>query len=417
MCPLLNDYWINRALSNSDGYCSPTSPYINSSIVLNSLEMFDLVTAISSPTISQSLKSFFTDASNAVASIKMFPIPIRRQSIGPIRYLTTDLKNSNDEPCVGGYVDPVFLQQLKIVFFEWIGRQADKLSWYETTGYSKVFVFLPYYGEVELPATDVINKILTVYRSLSVTGDVMYYITVTRYIDGSNQEERLIAKYSTNIAVDIPLGSSNMHAANLNVAIQAAKGAISIASIAALGAAGGVVSTSAGTAAATTVTSDISESFARGDQPYSKIKKMSETSHTTSVTRNSTFSSSTKIPTSKLVIDGCSAVAQSSINALENFGVKPTSEITKSANLEQFGPHRVIVTVYSPIMHNDNHAHYCGLPLVKEDLVSNYIGFTKLSAFRLENFHPNEATPTLKEIKLLEDILIDGFIIRADEVS
>lgn len=417
MCPLVDDYWINRSYSFSEGYVSPTSPYVNSSIVLSYEEMIDLIYAITSPNIVTSLKNFFVDPSNSISTIKMFPMPIPRKPLGEIKYLTSHLEGTNGEPCKGGYINDNYFQQLIVMFNERIGTRADKLSWYETTGYSKVFVFLPYYGEIELPATDVLNNILKVYRSLSETGDVMYYITVTRDIDGSNKVERLIAKYSTNIAVDIPIGSSNLHSVNINMAIQAAKGAMAIASIAALGSTGGVVSSSAGTTDASTVTSDLSESFARGDQPYSKIKKVSETSHTTSVTRNSRFSSSTKIPTSKLIIDGCSAVAQSSINALENFGVKPTSEITKSANLEQFGPHRVIVTVYSPIMHNDNHAHYCGLPLVKEDLVSNYIGFTKLSAFRLENFHPNEATPTLKEIKLLEDILIDGFIIRTDEAS
>lgn len=416
MCPLVDDYWVSRYYPWQHGAVNPTNPYINSSIVLTYRELFKLVYSISSPSFLDSLNRFFSDASNAISTIKMFPFVIPRLQTGPIWYLTSELTYDNSA-CTGGYLDRDFIEHLYAIFNQTLGETPGDPSWYETNGYSKVFVYLPFYGEIELPATDVINKQVKVYYSVSETGELMYFITVTRDIDSSQQNERLIAKYSTNIAVDIPIGSSNLHAVNRNLAIQLATGAVSIASIVALGATGGVVSTSAGVAALTTNTSDVSESFARGDQPYSKIKRVSETTHTTSVTSNSNFSSSTKIPSSKLIIEGCSAAASSSLNALQNFCARSTSEITKSANLEQFGPRRVIVTVYSPIMHEDNHAHYCGLPLAKEDVVSNYSGFTKLSAFHLENFNSSEAAPTLSEINMLEDILIDGFIIRAVDAS
>lgn len=415
MCPLIDDFWLKRELLWENGYVNPTTPYVNSSIVLSYREMFSLVDSITSPSLISSLKTFFVDPSNSISTIKCFPFRIPRQPVGRLRYITTSLEYGSGSYCTGGYIDESFLQYLHLIFDRIIGQAPGDLSWYETTGYSKVFMYLPFYGEVELPATDVINKRVKVYYSLSETGDMMYFITVVRDIGSSNQIERILAKYSTNVSVDIPIGSSNLHSVNRNLAIQMAKGAVSIATIAALGATGGVVSTSAGASFVASATTDVAESFARGDQPYSKIKKMSETTHNISVTRDSKFSSSTKIPSSKLIIEGCSNAASSSINALQNFCNRPTSEVTKSANLEQFGPHRVIVTVYSPIRHVDNHAHYCGLPLIKEDLVSHYTGFTKLSAFRLDNFNSNDATPTLSEIHLLEDILIDGFIIRAVE--
>lgn len=412
MPDFIDDYWVQRSIPWNDGFVNPTMPNVNSSIVLTYSELITLIASITSPTLIDSMKTFFVDPSESISSVKVFPMSIPRKNVGRLSYITTQLTYSGDN-CTGAYIDDSFLETLHLAFDKVLGTAQGELAWHQSTGFTKVYMYLPFYGEVELPATDVVNKRVRVHYSLSETGDIMYFITVVTAVGGTNfLKERLLTKYQTNIAVDIPIGSSNLHSVNRNLVIQAAKGAVAIASIGAFMASGATLSTVSAVSSNPSVIENYAESYGRGEGKYAKLKKMSESTSTTRKSDTRTYNSQTQVPTSKLIIDCGNAVASSSIDALRYCGTRPTAENTKSSQLEQFGPRRIIVSVFSPLLNDDGHEHFYGLPLVKRDAVSNYQGFTKLSAFRLNNFSNN---PTATELTLLEDLLVSGFIIRPVE--
>lgn len=414
---MIDDFWISRTLNESDGLVVPTINYVNTTMVLSKRRMLELIRAVTMPSFITTITTFFRDPSNAISSVKMFPFAIPTSSLCNIKYLGTTLADGDGYGYKAKSIDPDFFSSLTILFDRVIapGPQFGR-KWFTLNGMTKIYMYLPYYGEVELQPNDVVDTDIRVYYSISVTGDLMYYITKREYIALSNDwREVLIGKYSTNVAIDIPVGSTNLHAINRDLIIKGLETAVSVAGAIALGVSGGATgaSSTAGSAVTHTATTNVvkSRSTAKG----SRLKVTEVRDITSDSSRlyegNRTYS----IPVAKQIIDASQTVANNSISALNNFFVRGSSENTKNINLEQFGPRRVCVAIYFPILNEDNHKHFVGLPYNKEGVVGDFLGFTKLLAFRLEEFSNLDPVPTLNELEMLRDILSSGFIIKAAE--
>lgn len=413
---MIDDFWISRTLSESEGLVVPTIDYVNTTMVLSKHSMVRLIRALTMPSFITTITTFFKDPSNAISSVKMFPFAIPTSSFCNIKYLGTTLYDEDGHGYKAKSIDPNFFSSLTLLFDRIINY--GRREWYTLNGLTKVYMYLPYYGEIELQPNDVIGKTVRVYYSISVTGDLMYYITKLEYFNlQEDWLEVLIGKYSTNVSVDIPVGSTNLHAINRDLVIKGLETAISVAGSIAMFAAGGATGTSAtaGSAVTTTATTNVVKS--RSPAKGSRLNVTEVRDVTTESSRSYTGNRVYSIPVSKQIIDAAQTVANNSISALNNFFARGSSENTKNINLEQFGPRRVCVAIYSPVLNDDNHKHFVGLPYNKEGVVGDFLGFTKLASFRLEQFSESGPIPTLSEINMLESILIDGFIIRAVAAS
>lgn len=416
---MIDDFWVSKTLSESSGLVVPTIDYVNTTMVLSKRRMLELIRAVTMPSFITTLTTFFKDPSNAISSVKMFPFAIPTSSLCNIKYLGTTLADEDGYGYKAKSIDPAFFSSLTLLFDRIINtNQQVGRQWYTLNGMTKIYMYLPYYGEVDLQPNDVMGRQIRVYYSISVTGDLMYYITRLDYLDlQADFREVLIGKYSTNVAIDIPVGSTNLHAINRDLIIKGLETTVAIAGAVAMGVSGGVTSTSASTS--TTMSHATSSKIVKG-KSLRKGSRMKVIRDEQGVRDSSTIQSGSRtvsIPAAKQVIDAAQTVANNSIDALNNFFVRGSSENTKNINLEQFGPHRVCVSIYFPVLSEDNHKHFVGLPYNKEGVVGDFSGFTKLSSFRLEQFSDLDPLPTLQEIEMLEEILSSGFIIRAVETT
>lgn len=413
---MIDDFWISRSLTEAEGLVVPTIDYVNTTMVLSKHQMLELIKAITMPSFITTITTFFKDPSNAISSVKMFPFSIPTSSLCNIKYLGTTLADENGYGYKAKSIDPYFFSSLTLLFDRVIGPHNVDRAWYTLNGMTKVYMYLPYYGEVELQPNDVIGKNIRVYYSISVTGDMMYYITKREYIPlSADWSEVLIGKYSTNVAIDIPVGSTNLHAINRDLIIKGLETAVAVAGAIAMGVSGGATGTSSTVGSAVTRTATTNVIKSRSPAKGSRLKITETRDVTTESSRSYEGNRIYSVPVSKQIIDAAQTVANNSISALNNFFARGSSENTKNINLEQFGPRRVCVAIYSPILNDDNHKHFVGLPYNKEGIVGDFLGFTKLLAFRLEEFSDSDPVPTLNEIEMLKDILSSGFIIRSAE--
>lgn len=408
--------WVSQSIADSEGYVGPSMEYVNSCIAFDKRDLLKIIRAISDPTFANTLETFFKDPSNSISSVRVFPfaIPVEDR-VSIVKYLGTRIP-SGDYYCQGRRVDESFYQTVTCIYDRQGYPPSRSAKWYELNGYRRITVWLPFYGEVELQPNDIANKNIKVFYSISLTGELVYYITkedsfvtpsVTEYFDV------IIGKYSTNVAVEIPIGSTNQHAINRDLIIKGLEAAVQIAGSIAIGLTGGVtaVSTASSSSVKTIAASTISQT--RSSAPYSRLKTTGKIDSEFTVSESSRSSRVYSESPSRRVIETCQGVANNAIASANNFYARGSSEITKNVTLEQFGPRYVIISYYDSILVDDGHAHFVGLPCCKRDTVGNFSGFTKLSGFRLEDFSLDAAVPTMKELELLEDVLINGFIINS----
>lgn len=99
-------------------------------------------------------------------------------------------------------------------------------DWRRNTPYSKVFLYLPMFGCVNLTATDIVNETgLDVVYSLNMLGgDLAFQVR-------GNNSSRILATGSCNIAMQTPFGSANISGAKVASAVGV--GASAIAAVAA----------------------------------------------------------------------------------------------------------------------------------------------------------------------------------------
>lgn len=398
--------WFTTGLKYSEGLISSTSPYINSAIALSYNELLRLVFAMSSPTLLDSIKTFFVDPSDAVGSIKMFPFVIPKMNQGNLQYLTQEFTYDN-EPITGGYVAESFYSNLTQIFSGSLHPAGYVPKWYDYNGYTTIKVYLPFYGEVEIPPNEIIDREVRVYYAIDPSGDLLYFITALEYsTDTSHGSHKVIGKYRTNIAVDIPFGSSNLNDVNKNLILTSINTGISalalMAGIAVPPVATSTIETSP------TISTERTVVRARGEGKYSRMRDIGSTETTIATGGTSTTKTYTSRPNVAQVL---SDVASNSINSLNNKSTKFTGEIAVKPNLEQFGPTQVIMSICRPRLVEDNHAHYIGLPLNKYDVIGNYRGFTKVSGVRFGEFNITGPIPTLTEIDKIHSMLMDGIII------
>ena len=269
--------------------------------------------------------------------------------------------------------------------------------------YTKIKVYLPYLGFVDVDTNDVMNKWLKICLQVDFrTGYGLYYILVESE-DNSLSEElnyRILSKHSVKLAIEVPVGSTSSAEQYRNMVLSAVR----IASTIGFAVAGMPLSSTIMASSIASTTENVSEAKSRGDWKGSKMRPVSS-----SVERAVTEGTETKTYTH---MRGSHAIAtditSSALSALNGSSSTTHSVQSNDAILEGVGCKYVKVVIERPIYGNvGNYYNLCGRPLQEVKQLNLLSGYTEISDVHLENF----GDATYGELATLNSLLKSGIIL------
>lgn len=297
---------------------------------------------------------------------------------------------------------------------------ASELNMYETYGYtmgeyfyepkygdfrdyepySTLEIYLPFYGIVDVPIIDVINKYIQFRLYVDfMTGQALYVIGVNdnsvptvkgKYsvvMDDSNT--RIIGKYSFTLGAHVPIGQSGMAETIRNISMAVIKGGLEIASAVATIGAGLNTSTSVSTAVAT------KRNPKTGRQITSSTKTKTDVYDYTNMIKSRAVTSCFEAGYDALNSMTLRAEVDSPNNPFVDFATaKSIKIIRKTAKIKD------VDSEYNSLY---------GKPLGETRLLSNVHGYTEVSAIHFEGVGFSIATND--EMGLLDDMFSSGIIL------
>ena len=170
--------------------------YFNSKYVLGTLsDVYELKNLLCNPTFIDQLNFFFTNPSDFVNSIKYYPF-----NISSFCGLSgTYIKLGDKTTSVSGARITSIAKRLQIASF-FVSRNKNNFMDFEP--YTKIEMYIPYFGFYNLPVNEVMGKTVYVYLSVDFdTGIATIYIATSSAV---------IMTATSKLGIDIPLGASNM---------------------------------------------------------------------------------------------------------------------------------------------------------------------------------------------------------------
>lgn len=254
-------------------------------------------------------------------------------------------------------------------------------------GYTKIKIWLPYYGFVEILPNECMGKYLEFVLSVDCyTGSACYYIGVspssitTRGSKVGNADKidcKILATYTFQLGYQIPLGSTNAGDIYRNIQL-------------------GVLRAGTGF---------ILNQIAIGGASKTRTVNTERNPNTGRQITTSTKTSETEYTRGEN-IDG---LVGASINALSAMKVTSQSDVVNNPMLLGNGSLEVKVLIYRPIFeaYNNYVPSLYGKPLGQAGILSQFEGYTEIGKIHLEGF----STATDEEKAKIERILMDGFIL------
>lgn len=233
-----------------------TSNGMNESFVIqNDVNMINFVNFLISPPI---LPSLFITPRDWLTSSQIFPFNI---NVGIDGITSSPLKVGGVEAKKDGGSDSDIVN-VEVCYSNRLFNLGEyKITPYfnnfaDYNGYTKIQIYLPMFGLVEINPNDVMNKYIQIRMSVDVvSGMAVYYIGVSDasipLSDNGVQSDdttisRILATYSFQIGYNIPIGSSDAPQVYRNIIGGAVKGittAVGAYAISSLGATGGTSTT------------------------------------------------------------------------------------------------------------------------------------------------------------------------------
>lgn len=324
---------------------------------------------------------------------------------------------------IGSYVaDKVKARRITQVFAffslgeYYVARKFNNFA--DFNGYTKIQVWLPYYGFTDVNPNDVMGKYMQFLLAIDYkTGQATYYIAVSDEsitpasppFAGSRYKDcRILSTLSFQLGYQIPLGATNAAEIYRNIIMGAVKSA-AMATGAYVSAAAGAGKTH--TTTVTTTTSKFAHTRAskltgrRLKDPYV------EESATQSVSETDTDSSN--------FIKGKSYADtfENSAQTLSMLSLGAKTDIVNNPSLVALGSLTVKVIIYRPLFKevNQYYDHLYGRPLGEVKLLGTLEGYTEISNVHIEaeNLQEDEefSTATEMELAMLQDALLNGVIL------
>ena len=194
-------YWLTEGLSDD----RLTNLLFNKRLYLTRSAVESLAQEIINPNI---WEQFFVNVDSWLSSLLYYPIRIPTVETGKLKVGETILTN-------------VSASTIEQDYYKFLGQYLVEPrfnNFCDSNGYTRLQVFLPFYGLVDVNINEVLNKYIQFRGKLDTsTGDLLYYIGVSDeavtvssdLIFVGEENVRILGTYKTTIAQQIPLGSTN----------------------------------------------------------------------------------------------------------------------------------------------------------------------------------------------------------------
>lgn len=390
--------------SESTWLTEPTIPNSNTlSTVLCDEGVLDaLVTASNTPDISQ---MFFGEYDKWCSSIVCFPISYETfmGQISPENTLKIGKSTYGKGFVISSPNNSVFgMGKYK--------HTPKYNSFLDFEPYTKIEVYLPYYGYANLKVADIYNKYI--YFNLAVdyvTGQALYIISVNdnelsvdnklNYYPDKLKNNRIIGTYEFTLGITIPFGSTGLNEMLRNVTLSAIKGAGALATSYL---SEGLFPTSP---QITSTTSTVVKKKRLDEQRFKKTKVEETTKTRAPIDDSSTYS--------KNRINTCFETAN---NALANLSLTPGTDKSSNMGLKGVSGNSICIVTYRVKQKNMSteeekkaYGKLYGYPVGYVDTIKNMHGYTEISNIHLEG--QNFGSITKSEMAMLEEALNDGIIL------
>lgn len=379
--------------------------WINDSLSLLNYERdtdYNRIVGISKTSIDNFLDSFdtifnnFVNFTDEISSLRMYPFEIPCNRIGRLKTNRGTVSNS-----YAGLID----NRSKFITLGeyYVKRYYNNFA--DFNGYTQIKVFLPLLGYVDVDVNECMGKHLQFRLVIDYyTGKGMYIIGVSDYkinhnnppyvSYGEDSRMRIISTFECDLAIDIPLGQSNMGDIKRNLILGAVKTA------AAVGFSAYTASLPPATiTTSSTTTYDVQGRSKRKGSRLKTIKSGTETTEKTTIHH---------VPVDKSkpyaeAIDG-------SIDALNRIHISGNTDRVNDAGLMFSLSTNIKVVIYRPkfVELNDKFGSLYGYPLGEVRKLSSVEGYTEINSIHFDNDGYESATQM--EIAKLEEAFSNGVI-------
>ena len=338
------------------------------------------------------LESFFSKPDDWISTVMVYPfnIPLGRNgtSQGKLQLGLYDTKID----CYDLLLVSEMYEMGEILIQPHFNNFAD----YD--GYSKMEVWLPFLGSVDISLNDVMGKYLKFRLGVDyISGQGIWYICVgdeptnatSIYVDLLNGlNDRILSTHTCQLGIQLPIGTSNTASVYRNLIMGAVKGvstALSSYAISSLGASGGKAITK--------------EVKTRLNQKTGNKLITDRTQETKYDSSNYQFGKS---------ITTCFDYATASLNnmhisASTDRSNNPTTMINTCKSIKVIRYYPKLITT------DENYGKLYGYPLGQTKVLSTLSGYTEISNIHIEGEGFKSATQ--KEILMLKEALSDGIIL------
>ena len=356
--------------------------------ILSQAGVTSLANIILSPNV---LQSFFSKPDDWLSRLLYFPYNIPQRIEKQTKKLQIGTYNTDIDVYDIDYASDIY-EMGELLIEPHFNNFAD----YD--GYSKMEVWLPFLGTVDISLNDVLGKYLKFRLGVDYTsGQGTWYICVgdtptnatSVFVNVSGVDDRILSTHTCQIGMEIPIGTTNTANVYRNLIMGAVKGvstALSSYTISKLGATGG--------------TSTTKEVKTRRNKKTGRQYKFSTR------TVESVFDASNFQYGNAIV--GAFECATDSLN---NMHISASTDRSNNPASMFNACNSIKVIRYYPkiIATNSDYGKLYGYPLGQTKVLSTLSGYTEISNIHIEGEGFKSATQ--KEILMLKEALSDGIIL------
>lgn len=384
--------WLNDSLSVIKG-CVPNSvSTFNGVVACTYNELADIAKLFSDPNIGDVINSWMGDPQGAIARIIAYPFPFEIERTGTLGIGAAKY----DDIAVSVPKFDANLNHHTIHRLCSIKITPKYKDFRDYNGYTTIRAYLPFYGFVDVPTNDVMDKYLIVFLAIDYrTGSGIYFVTVADNDFEDSASCRILSKHSCQIGVVIPTTGTNALEVGRNLIL----GAVRIGTSIAIGAGTGTL---LGRATSTTTFNRESTTKISGKNPATnRMNQQRKFERSESgKSEHTTAYSYTKATLSD--------ISNTAFSAIGNSVVHTSCDNTMYPAIEQFATKQVQVVIERPkFVSMGNYRKYMGSPLYQTRKLQDVYGYTEIGSIHLEHIKGI----TDNERNELEKLLLEGVIL------
>lgn len=403
------DQWLRlREDKNNKVYTGFTAYY---KVDWNGLNGFAYYCAV--PTLD--LNTLFgSNAENFLSSIMYYPFDISQDqpvssSDKSLYIYLSQVKDKDDNPIKTVQVQPgrCFFNMGEFDYSEYMPDNFQNFADYN--GYTRIEVYLPYFGFVELNPNDVMGKFIQFRLKVDVgSGQGIWYIGVSDHsiaegaehpiaTESLDSDVRILSTYSCSLGYQIPIASANSAEVGRNLILGVVKAATAVAGAAAIGA----------MIPSTTTTSKSVKTYDIQGRSTAKGSRMKQIRSGT-VTSERTTTTDTSAQTTRTMVNACFDAAPDALAAM-HFRAS-SDRVNNSAALIN-GSESIKIIIYRPklVEADEEYAKLYGYPLGEVRTLGELSGYTEISSIHIEG--QDFSTATSEELSKLYSLLTSGIIL------